>query len=226
MRKLNSNSPLLHYSTTSSPCGITVSESLDQGASQEVMRANLYQVLARVFSSPLEMDEGDPEALRLMISDLDPVLQKAGLTLAQAWEDALEDSEALSLSYAKLFLGPFRILASPYASFYLEPDRRLMGEVSQEVSRAYATAGLGPGKGPLEAPDHVALEWEFMYYLTYKSIMTGEECWIEQREKFRTTHMNRWLPSLAEAIIQSGEHTFYGAVSKFLTALNDRDCKQ
>ena len=54
-----------------------------------------------------------------MIPEWDPALQKAGLTLAQAWENAREDREALSLAYARLFLGPFVILAPPYASFLL-----------------------------------------------------------------------------------------------------------
>jgi len=187
--------------------------------SRETTRANLYLLVSRVFSSPLEMDEKLPVQLRLLIPDLPPPLQYDVLLVATAWEKALENRETLSLAYARLFLGPFDILASPYASFYIEPDQRLMGEVSQYVARAYAEAGLGPGRGPREAPDHVALEWEFMYYLTHQYVTTGEEHWLDQRKIFRSTHLDHWMPLLTKAIAQAGEHKFYNAVAVLLTVL-------
>lgn len=190
-------------------------------SSREITRANLYLVLSRAFSSPLGMGEELPEHLRLLIPELPAALQDESLHLAGAWEQALEDREALSLAYARLFLGPFEILAPPYASFYLEPDQQLMGEVSQHVARAYAKAGLGPGQGPREAPDHVALEWEFMYYLTHQYVTTGEEQWREQRRTFRSTHVYQWMPSLAKAIAIAGEHDFYDALAGFLATLLD-----
>ena len=188
------------------------------GSSREVAQANLYHLLARVFASPLEMDGSYPGQLRALVPGLDPTLGDVGRGLADAWENALKDPEALSLSYAQLFLGPFSILAPPYASFYLEPNQQLMGEVSQAVALDYAKAGLGPGHGPHEAPDHASLEWEFMYYLSYQYITTGEESWNERRKSFRT-HLNQWMPVFTEAIKTSGEQGLYYAVSEFLTAM-------
>ncbi len=188
-------------------------------SSHEAARANLYHLLAKCFSSPLEMEPKNPAQLRSAVADLGPALQNPGHALAKAWEDALEDREALALAYARLFLGPFEILASPYASFYLEPDQRLMGEVSQAVAQTYAACGLAPGPGPREAPDHVAVEWEFMYFLTYQYIDSGDERWIEQRQQFISTHLIRWMPSLARTIAQVHEHAFYDAVAEMLTAV-------
>ncbi len=199
------------------PAGQPLEPQLD--SSHEVVRANLYHLLAKCFSSPLEMEPQHPVQLRSAVADLGPVLQSPGRALAKAWEDALEDPEAMALAYARLFLGPFEILASPYASFYLEPDQRLMGEVSQAVAQTYAACGLAPGPGPREAPDHVAVEWEFMYFLTYQYLETGDERWIEQRQQFLSTHLNLWMPSLAKVIAQANEHTFYGAVAEMLTAV-------
>ena len=188
-------------------------------SSREIAKANLYLLLSRAFSPPLEMDEKFPEQLRLVIPELPTALQDESLLRAVAWERALGNREALSLAYARLFLGPFEILAPPYASFYIEPDQRLMGEVSQYVARTYAEAGLGPGHGPREAPDHAALEWEFMYYLTHQYVMTGEERWLELRRTFRSTHLDHWMPSLTKAVAQAGEHEFYNAVAVLLTVL-------
>ena len=146
-------------------------------------------------------------------------MQQAAIKVAQAWEDALQDREVLSLAYARLFLGPFEILASPYASFYLEPDQRPMGEISQQVVHTYAEASLGPEQAPREIPDHIALEWEFMYYLTYQHMTTGDQRWLEKRKLFYNAHMKHWVPALAKAISQSKQHAFYLALAELLTAV-------
>lgn len=188
----------------------------------EVARANLYYLLSKAFTSPQEMDKSLPGQLRQLIPDLKLELQTPAHSLADAWENALKDREILSLAYARLFLGPFEILAPPYASFYLEQDQRLMGPVSQEVASFYSSAGLGPGDCPREAPDHAALEWEFMYYLTYQFATTGEKHWLDQRECFTSAHLSLWMPPLAEAIARSSEkHSFYQALAVFLSAMMD-----
>jgi TorA maturation chaperone TorD len=183
----------------------------------ETAKANLYFVLSRAFSSPVVMEPDDPARLRQVMPELPGALQEAARSLADAWERGLIELQELSLAYARLFLGPFEILASPYASFYLEPDQRLMGQVSRSVAGAYAQAGLEPGPGPREAPDHVALEWEFMYFVTHQHLVSDEDRWIEQRRAFVSTHLARWMPSLAEAIKRAEAHAFYDALAALLT---------
>lgn len=185
----------------------------------EVARANLYHMVARAFSSPLEMEEEHPQQLRDIVPELPGDLREVTLSLADAWENALQDREPLALAYARHFLGPFEILTPPYASFYLEPDQRLMGNVSQLVARFYVEAGLGPGHGPHEAPDHVALEWEFMYFLTYQYVISGDKRWLEQRNTFRSTHLDHWMPSLAAAMAETAEHPFYRALAALVHLL-------
>ncbi len=190
-------------------------------STREVARANLCLLMSRAFSSPESMEASCPDQLRHLAGELPDALQYAALSLGHAWEKALDDSESMALAYARLFLGPFRVLAPPYASFYLEVDQRLMGEVTQATAQAYTNAGLQPGPGPREAADHVALEWEFMYYLTHQYITTGEEQWPEVRRTFRSTHMVKWMPNLADAIEHAAEHPFYDALAVFLRAVLD-----
>ena len=65
-------------------------------------------------------------------------------------------------------MGPYRLLAPPYGSVYLEKNRRVMGDSTMDAKKRYQEAGL---KLTLkEAPDHVAIEMEFMYYLIYREI--------------------------------------------------------
>ena len=190
-----------------------------EDCASETARANLYLVLSRAFSSPAVMEPDDPARLRQVTPELPPALQEAARSLADAWEHGLRHRQELSLAYARLFLGPFEILASPYASFYLQPDPQLMGPVSQSVAGAYAEAGLEPGPGPREAPDHVALEWEFMYFVTHQHLGTGDDRWIERRRAFVSTHLARWMPSLADAIKRGDEHVFYDTLAALLTTL-------
>jgi TorA maturation chaperone TorD len=186
------------------------------GSTNLVALTNLALMISRAISMPLDMTGDEPEILRkLQIcghSDLDVTIE----AFAQAWQDALEDRDTLSVSYARLFLGPFEILASPYASFYLEENQQLMGEVSAAVARAYADAGLKPGAGPREAPDHVALEWEFVYYLMHQYLTTNDMEWLNKRDQFVKSHMSRWLPDLCGLIENASLHPFYEQWTKIV----------
>ena len=186
---------------------------------REAAKANLYLVLSRAFSSPLTMEPSDAARLRQVALELPDALQQAAGSMADAWERGLEHRQELSLAYARLFLGPFKIIASPYASFYLQPDQQLMGPVSQFVAAAYAEAGLEPGPGPREAPDHVALELEFMYFLSHQYLVSGDDQWSERRRAFASKHLALWLPSLVDAIKRSEEHEFYDRLAALLTDL-------
>ncbi len=184
----------------------------DDVSIKEATRANLYLLLSRAFASPLDMSDAMPDALRTAADELPLPHQGNARETADEWTRALADRETLSLAYARLFLGPFEVLASPYASFYLDPNQRLMGDVSMDVARMYAEASLGPGTGPREAPDHVAFEWEFMYSLTHQYVTTGDAVWIRRRRDFCTSHLERWIPPLRRAILQAHEHPFYDAL--------------
>lgn len=187
--------------------------------SAQVVRANLAGLLSLAISSPLDFTDDQPQRLRELHADAPDAWKPAIASLAEAWDEALKDRDALTLAYAKLFLGPFEILASPYASFYLEPDQRLMGQVSNEVANVYADAGLMPGPGPREAPDHAALEWEFVYFLTHQYVTTGEADWLEGRDRFIRSHLARWMPALCMAVSQAAVHPFYDRWARLVTTI-------
>ena len=177
--------------------------------------ANLCLLLAKAFSPPQHFEPEFPQSCRAMVADLPAELAASGLAMAEEWERAVEDAEAALLAYSRLFIGPFEIQAPPYASHYLEADHRLMGDVSMWVAESYADSDLGPTDGPTDAPDHVALEWEFLYYLGYQAITRDEPDWSVRAQTFIDTHMKEWVPRLSEAMLEAETHSFYHALARF-----------
>ncbi|HDH01197.1 MAG TPA: molecular chaperone TorD, partial [Nitrospirae bacterium] len=82
--------------------------------------------------------------------------------------------EDLCVEYAKLFVGPFELLAPPYGSVYLDDGGRVMGDSTMRVIEAYQKEGLSGNDDFKDLPDHIAVEMEFMSYLIYKERETLE----------------------------------------------------
>lgn len=178
--------------------------------------SNIGLVLARGFSSPQEFSQEDPKFLEALDLSPWPGLEQARAPWLAAWNDALENPDAVLLAYSRLFLGPFEIQVSPYASHYLENGGRLMGETSMWVAERYAEAGLEPpADRACDAPDHLRLECEFLYYLGYQRTATDEEIWDERIEEFLDEHFLRWAPQCADAIIAADTSEYHRAAAGF-----------
>ena len=87
--------------------------------------------------------------------------------MRQEFKDGV-DLEPLKVDFSKLFVGPYTLSAAPYGSVYLEAERKMMGDSTLDVKNRYREAGLDTAKTFKDAPDHIAAELEFMYYLIYK----------------------------------------------------------
>jgi TorA maturation chaperone TorD len=186
-----------------------------------IARCNAFHVLSRAFDLPGNMDDDDPRLLRITFRALDKSLHTAAHRAAREWQEAVRDRDPLSVAYARLFLGPFEIMAPPYASLYLDPERRLMGQISVDVARRYAKAGLGPGAGPNEAPDHVTRELEFMYYLAFREINDDDRAWVKLQRDFWLDHLQPWMQEFAKNIAEAHCHPFYDALADLLASFCD-----
>ena len=189
--------------------------------SEGAARANLYFAMARAFALPADMGASDIAATRTAAEGFDGPVHTACVAVADAWEDALTDREALSLAYARLFLGPFEILAPPYASMYLDPDGQLMGEISQWVADAYREAGVEVGGASREAPDHITLELEFMYFLGHRWVETGAAEWRRRQAHFEEAHLRHWLGEFAQAVADADVHPFYSRLAHLVESNAD-----
>ena len=171
-----------------------------------VQLANAFFALARAFDMPKRWQPGFCEVLRESFVTFGGELKH----IASAIVDDAGDVEALERAYARLFLGPFSVVAPPWASYYLEPQRQLLGEVSEYAAQAYVEAGLVPGTDRIDVPDHVAHELEFMYFLAFQEASTGESIWRERQTAFWGEHLGQWLARFARSVRDgAGDSEFY-----------------
>ncbi len=132
--------------------------------------------------------------------------------------------EALKVDFTKLFVGPFKLLAPPYGSVYLEDDR-MLGESTVDVKNRYESEGLDVVIK--DAPDHIAMELEFMYYLITKQAGASEtedvQSFQQKQYSFLTTHLARWLPEFAKNIQINAQTDFYRKLAQLTEGFLRKD---
>ena len=135
--------------------------------------------------------------------------------------------ESLKIDYAQLFVGPFKLLAPPYGSFYLE-DSRIMGDSTIDIKNWYEKEGLDVVIK--DAPDHIVMELEFMYYLATKQTQaTNEEnlqdiqIYQQKQKSFLCSHLARWLPEFTENVQQNAQTEFYKKLAQLTEMFVQKD---
>ena len=135
--------------------------------------------------------------------------------------------ESLKIDYTQLFVGPFKLLAPPYGSFYFE-DSRIMGESTIDVRNWYEKEGLDVVIK--DAPDHIAMELEFMYYLIAKQTQaTNEEnlqniqLYQQKQKTFLYSHLARWVPEFAENVQKYAQTEFYKKLAQLTEMFIQKD---
>ena len=180
---------------------------------RHLARADAYRLLSACYYQPddafLEED---------VFSQLKTALAKAspsGVIDAAALDDCFKSSgvEVLLLDYSRLFLGPFEILAKPYGSVYLDGEKIVMGDSTMQALELYREGGFDVAEDFLEMPDHIAVELEFLYLLSFRiGKASGDEekaRLIVLKQKFLKEHLGRWVGTLSEAIRKGAQTDFY-----------------
>lgn len=123
------------------------------------------------------------------------------------------DLLARKVEYARLFLSSIDRTVPPYGSVYLEEERKLMGDSTMAVQRFYGRYNLK--LEVKDAPDHLAVELEFMHYLACADPLGGG--FRDALEEFTTLFTAPWLHPFAEAVAETDVSPFYTHLSR-LTA--------
>jgi TorA maturation chaperone TorD len=183
-------------------------------------RRDAYKLLAECYHLP---DEG----LVKTLSNLDTSGGGLFLDLAKH-RPKTSDIDSLLLDYTKLFLGPYGALASPYGSIYLENMNRVMGNSTVDVRNRYAEEGLVINLK--EAPDHIAIELEFMYFLVFKEIKAtknqgpGNSARYQHKQRaFLETHLGAWVSDFTSKVETNAQTGFYKNLARVTKSFVNSD---
>ena len=177
--------------------------------SRERARRDAYKLLSECYYLP---EEHMGDTLILLKGLMGDVCAAA----VEHIPDLEEDIERLKIDYSKLFVGPFKLLAPPYGSVYLDGKRILLGDSTMDARNRYREAGLDIAAHFREAPDHIAVELEFMYYLVFKEVEAIELSdfrsameYLARQRGFLEDHLGVWVPEFAANVERNATTDFY-----------------
>lgn len=180
-------------------------------------RADLCRLLAACYYEP-DADLAGMHVLEDMVAAaqrLDPALAGSARKLGEAF--AGHDLKVLRADYEQLFAGPGQALVPPQGSHWLG-DAASQGEESTAALLAlYQEGGFEIEDGMTEAPDHVALELEFLYRLTAKqneALQAGWDAevlkaWQHLQRLFLRSHLGAWSGRFSAAVKDKAHTPFY-----------------
>ncbi|MDR1184729.1 MAG: molecular chaperone TorD family protein [Coriobacteriales bacterium] len=198
-------------------------------------RAGVYRVLQNLLGNEPTAETVEQlngmaaqAVLSLFASDKGEYQQALGVLFAVAKDcqtsgpDALE---RLQNSFTRLFVGPGKVEADPWESYYATNNRVLFQESTLEVRKAYVAQGFIPQSYPHVADDHIALELDFMAQLAQRaldSFMAGDSektaSALAASKNFLDTHLLAWVPLFADHLAHAKHAGFYGEVGHVLEA--------
>jgi len=99
-----------------------------------------------------------------------------------------------------------------------------MGDSTVEIMKMYQRAGLNLDDENRDAPDHIAIELEFMYYLALKeirAIRSGNNNkaleYLQMQHAFHDTYLKPWIEPFTQKIRESLEADFYKLLAMCLS---------
>ncbi len=163
--------------------------------SEEIARAELYGLLARLWLAPPDADL--IEQFRVAVTQA----PEAGGYLEAPWEAVVSrmreaTPESAAAEFMALFQGVGKPEVFPYASFYLAGfvNEKPLAQLRTDL----AVLGLTRDTAQLETEDHVSYVFEVMRYL-----IAGEDAGVsnlEQQRRFFRAHVQSWIEPLCKAV--------------------------
>lgn len=192
---------------------------------QELQVENyIFRLLAQIFSVEPDLQLLH-EVAKIDLPEEDSLASVRKMVEAvRSSKESLETlQEELSIEFARLFIGPIKPLSIPYASWHISDPRQLMTDETVEVRQRYLDAGMAVRELYSIPDDHVAIELEFLSYLTAEMIAAhavGNSTRIDELQKmqddFVTEHMQKWIPDFVDSIDKSDAHPFYKGAALLL----------
>jgi TorA maturation chaperone TorD len=196
-------------------------------------REDAYRLLAACYYPPSKelIEEGCCATLAALLESVAP--QAARYAAEAVIAGGNSTLESLAVEHARLFIGPFQLVAPPYGSIYLDDAKTVMGDSTARVAAFYHNCGLQLADDFHELPDHFAVELEFMSFLAFKqreAEVSGDKAEeariVGMQQEFLGRFLLPWLEPFTSAIINDGEAPFYQAIARCTAAFINADSSE
>ncbi len=175
------------------------------------MEKEFYKILSIIFHKP---DREFTSYLRDGFIEDVKFLDKAAIsgffTFLKENREKNEEKfyEMIAVEYTRLFTTAIpQVPCPPYESMYREDV--IMGDSTLSVIDSYNKAGLNVIEKFHDLPDHVAVELEFLYYLTENGFTT-------EHDSFMKYHFSKWVPKFCEDVKKNDRIGFYEHAASIL----------
>lgn len=188
--------------------------------SLDTNREDIYRLLAACYYPPTValLEERCCDALAGLLENI--TSDAARFAGQAASRGTIVTFEELLVEYSRLFLGPFKLVAPPYGSVWLDESKTVMGASTARVAAFYDTCGLRLADDFHELPDHIAVELEFMSFLAFKqreALISGDHGEAGRlsavQQEFLANFLLPWLEPFTASIVDDGESLFYQAIA-------------
>jgi putative dimethyl sulfoxide reductase chaperone len=200
---------------------------------QAIAQEDMCRFLAACYCQPSDDFAAERlfDSIRDAATRIDPELGRLAAGLGEAFDP--QDLQTLLVDYARLFLGPGEALARPYGSFWLSGDKTVMQDSTMTLLELCRESGFDLDGGFRDVPDHVAVEFELLYLLTFARNQAIEAGRIEQAEaseqreqRLLTEHLGAWIDRFTAAVRSGAQTPFYrrlaGLTERFVQLRRDR----
>ena len=185
----------------------------------------LFKALSDLFSFPNKNN-----LLKVCDEDLCTINHESYSDLKNDFRELTETlkqtpEQELMVEYARLFVGPYQLVAPPYGSYYLE-EGALMGETTVNVMKFYELTGNTLSDSFRDLPDHLIAELDFLYLLLYNEKKLGEDNdkdnlvnIINLKTEFFEKYFKTWILEFTKVVIRESSSEFYRKLAEILNVI-------
>lgn len=194
---------------------------------QKKALSRLWNLFSALFCQPEADVHGDKKVYDELVRSLQILeieLANDAKSLFEHYESAGQQS--VLIEYTRLFIGPFKTIAPPYSSVYLSNDGTIFGVETQQVLDFYHQSGVEFDFSINELPDHIAVELEFLHYLSAQEIITLEKGnmqlaanYTDLQKVFLDNHLKKWVPEFCKRINSDTNEPFYRSLATLFANL-------
>lgn len=151
------------------------------------------------------------------------LLEKMAACVGQEGGTAADAALELERDYTALFIGALKMLAPPYASYWLDGEHQLGGPTTVALERRYRTHGMVLAQERKQPGDHIATILEFAFVLMRDAAQATEDgetqradALLGEAQHVFETWIAPWVGDMSALVVSNAKTRFYRYLGELL----------